>query len=246
MAAQHIPAYLLHARKYTDSRIIIDALTKEFGLISGVYRLKSRKNITSSVPSFAPLLISWGKGNELKSIYDVEVFGPAFQLQGDMLFAAMYVNELLLRVAAKDDGGEDLYCLYEQVLHDLAASKVAVPLDIEAPLRRFELQLLKLLGYGISFTQDTHGKEIVSEGWYWLDPELGFTAMHCGDDQSDLVRHASEDVQLHKYAGHALRSIADYNFGEKEVRYSAKRICRSLLRPILGDKPLKSRELFSR
>ena len=238
MTSPYVNAYLLHSRKYTDSRIIVELLTQDFGVISGVYRVKTRKKIAASLPNFAPLLVSVGKGHNLKTIYDIESSALGLPLVSNALFAAMYVNELLLRVLPKDDVNEGVYQLYESVLAELNRLTHFSLADIEVPLRRFELKLLALLGYGLDFQCDTEGERILPEMLYRCDVEFGFTPIAINQNTGSVVKH--------QYSGEHLQLIAENNFSNSDVRKSAKLLTRMLLQPLLGDKPLKSRELFAR
>ncbi|VUD56510.1 DNA repair protein RecO [Thalassocella blandensis] len=245
MATQQISSYLLHCRKYTDSRVILDLLTSDFGLVSGVFRLKTKKKITTAVPSFTPLLVSWGRGQALKTITDVEPVGPGCKLSGITLFAAMYVNELMLRLLAAEDSSADVLSLYQGVLLELehlALSGQSQLAHIEVPLRKFELMLLANLGYGISFSSDAFDQTIEEHLFYRLDCEQGFVPVLTSDDAGVLSSPTKMKVV---FEGKTILSMAINDFSDLMVRREAKTISRMLLKPLLGDKPLKSRELFS-
>ncbi|MEL0635045.1 DNA repair protein RecO, partial [Pseudoalteromonas carrageenovora] len=46
------------------------------------------------------------------------------------------------------------------------------------------------------------------------------------------------------FSGKQLNSIANPDFSQSDVLYMAKQLSRYILKPLLGSKPLKSRELF--
>ena len=118
-----------------------------------------------------------------------------------------------------------LFPLYQQTLVELLEQH-----ELEVVLRRFELQLLDALGYGYDFATDAvSGETVVAEGYYRFDPEQG-----CHREMGDPAGC---------FPGESLLAIASGDFS-KAVRPAAKRICRMALQPLLGDKPLKSRELF--
>ena len=87
----------------------------------------------------------------------------------------------------------------------------------EHALREFELALLGNLGYGIDFT-------------YRYREEKGFIA-------SLLVDQLS-------FTGRDLKALAERRFPDPITLRAAKRFTRMALKPYLGGKPLKSRELF--
>jgi len=106
----------------------------------------------------------------------------------------------------------------------------------EGVLREFEFSLLHELGYLPDFEYDAaSGESIKDEQSYSFNPSSGFEA-------SDGY---SKQLILGKY----IRAIAkgDYFISEQDsakVRKAAKYICRIALTEIIGNKPIKSRELF--
>jgi DNA repair protein RecO (recombination protein O) len=96
-------------------------------------------------------------------------------------------------------------------------------------LRSYEFQLLELLGYGVDFSFDASGEPIDERQTYSYFPELGFLMQQ--DTRSG-------------FSGAQLKAIANHDFSQSDVLYMAKQLSRYLLKPLLGNKPLKSRELF--
>jgi DNA repair protein RecO (recombination protein O) len=124
-----------------------------------------------------------------------------------------------------------LFERYHNSLEALAkASECGERPDIEPILRNFELVLLQELGYlpDFEFTADT-AEPIAAELTYTFVAEEGF--MLCPPTQSFAI------------SGADLISIAQRDF-HTSARKVAKSLCRQALVPIIGDKPLKSRELF--
>ncbi len=233
MSAQFTYAFLIHSRKYTDTRVIVEFFTREFGRVAGVYRLKGRKNTNNVIPSFTPLLISWKGEGELKTITHCESASAGYSLSSRRLFSGMYLNELLMRLLPKEDSAPESFGVYEQSLVRLALLDTNEA-KLETLLRIFELSLLGELGYAISFRVDTNGELIeASEGrHYRMMVEQGFQP----------VGHSSASSNI--FSGLDIRSIEKHDFDNESTLRTAKIICRSLLKLRLGDKPLKSRELF--
>ena len=120
-----------------------------------------------------------------------------------------------------------LFFEYLSCLQILAASDTTP----EAALRRFELALLTQLGYGLDFLHCAGSGEPVSDSMtYRYREEKGFIA-------SLVVDHNS-------FTGFELKSLASREFPTVETLKAAKRFTRMALKPYLGGKPLKSRELF--
>jgi DNA repair protein RecO (recombination protein O) len=74
---------------------------------------------------------------------------------------------------------------------------------------------------------------INAQAKYCLDPAYG-------------IYLAQADVPVNfQFSGQHIQAIAARDFTVPEVKQTAKRITRILLKPLLGSKPLMSRELFS-
>ena len=231
MTAELQPAYILHTRPYRDTSMLVDFFTPEFGRITAVARgVRSRKTPKRNVLNpFTRLLISFQGKTDLKLLTHFETEGAHFTLNAKHLFSGFYLNELLIRLLPELDSHPDIYALYEQSLHGLNARQ-----DLEPILRHFEFQLLNELGYGIHFEVDAKtGIELSSSCDYCLDSALGFY-------QAEL------DVPINfKFLGQHLLAIAARDFSQPDVKQTAKRISRILLKPLLGSKPLMSRALFN-
>ena len=96
---------------------------------------------------------------------------------------------------------------------------------LDVALRQFELGLLEEMGYGIALGYDIHGEVVRPDGYYLLDPQQGLLPAEAGYHGNDLLAIVNGDWQ-------------------PAARKTALHLCRALLAPHLGDKPLKSRELF--
>jgi DNA repair protein RecO (recombination protein O) len=231
MQIEHQPAYVLHTRPYRDTSMLVDFLTPQFGRVSAVARgVRARKNLKRSLLNpFSCLLISFQGKTELKLLTQFESTAPHFDLKERHLYAGFYVNELMVRLLPELDAHEELYSLYQQTL-----ARLHQKLELEPVLRYFELQLLAELGYGISFQSDANtGLPLVATQHYALDAQLGFLCV-------------PETSAYHHFlvSGEAIMAIANHDYSSAEVRQAAKKITRTLLRPLLGSKPLASRDLF--
>ncbi len=221
------PAYILHSRPYSETSLIVDFLSRDHGLVSGVLKGARRKS-KSRVPVqlFTSLMVSWSGKSELKSVTHFETTGLNWALPGLHMFAGLYVNEILERLLQPGFPHPEIYAAYKAVLASLRDDN-----DMEVTLRRFEFLLLEELGYGIDWRHaaDT-GLTIDDELFYRFDPESGFV--------TDLPPKTT------LFSGRIVRNIADGDYADAMVRQAAKRIARLALAPHLGSKPIKSRELF--
>lgn len=226
------PAYILHTRNYRDSSLIVEFLTPNYGRIAAVVKgvrasTKSAKQRRSLMQPFMPLTIGWGGKGDLKTLYDFESQTKSIALSGQALFSGLYVNELITRLIAHHDESCELFKLYEQTIYALLGSQ-----HIDVVLRFFELNLLELMGYGLSFDTEAHSGDCVESNCsYRFVINKGFVLVASGVVGADI------------YRGCELKAIASRDFDEG-LRKVAKRLCRQALGFHLGDKPLKSRELF--
>ena len=96
-------AFVIHRRNYRDTSLIVELFTPDYGRISAVARGarsgRSRGgNRAALLQPLTPLLCSWSGRSELKTLTGCEAQGPVFSLQGERLYSALYVNELISRL----------------------------------------------------------------------------------------------------------------------------------------------------
>ncbi|MFN3238539.1 MAG: DNA repair protein RecO [Pseudomonadales bacterium] len=219
-----VPAYILHSRKYRDTSLILELFTEIDGRVAGVQRGARGKKQSATVQPFTPILVSYmGKG-ELKTITKIDA-GSMQHLTGDRLLLGMYANELLIRLLGKYEPTRSLFQVYQRLLINLAALE-----DYQGVLRDFELKLLEELGYGISFAFTAGSGDMVEpEQHYRFVADEGFHPIAAATNSS--------------FPGAHLLAIADGEYNP-EVERTARRITRSAINRLLGDRPLQSRELF--
>ena len=223
--------WVLHTRAYRDSSLLVDLLTAERGRLRGVARGARRlRRRTASAEPFAPLLVSWSGRGELLTLGALERTADAPpQLGGRCLLAALYFNELLYRLLPLGDPLPQLFADYGTALYALASTDSADRLA--STLRRFELCLLRTLGYGIDFAFDAETEASVdAAGWYCFEPGVGFVSGTPGRDA---------------FAGRALLSLAAGDFDAPELRRVAVSVTRRALAALLEAQPLVSRQCFA-
>lgn len=221
-------AYILHARDYRDTSLIVEVFTEQGERVSAIARgaRSQRRGVSqrSLLQPFLPVWVELSGAGELKLLKQVESRAGAISLQRQGLFSGLYLNELLCRLLHRDDPHPDLFPEYEQVLPQL------LELDrLDIALRHFELRLLEVLGYGLDLTSDVEGEPINAALRYQFYPSQGLI----------IAPHRDETA----LSGRALRDFVagDYNV---DARRTLKWLCRAALQPLLGTKPLRSRSLF--
>jgi DNA repair protein RecO (recombination protein O) len=225
------PAYVLQIRSYRESSALVEAFTQDYGRVGlvakGVRRRRSKA--AGLLQPFRPLLLSWLGRGELVTLIGVEASGPIVSgLAGEGLLCAFYLNELLLRLLARQDPFESLFSSYARSLPPLIN-----PQQRQQALRLFERDLLKHLGYGLLLDYEANTRRpIQAEQWYSYRLEQG---------PEPLQTEISEGIKIR---GRTLQALARGALIDATSLCEAKRLLRSLLAFHLGGKPLKSRELW--
>ncbi|MEL7479100.1 MAG: DNA repair protein RecO [Pseudomonadota bacterium] len=226
MDSEFYTAYLLHRRPFSDSQVMLDMLVEGVGQLRMLARISGRQATKhkAQLQPFQSLLVQYSGKSDLKYINRFEPHGGQTMLKGTELYCGFYMNELTNRIVPINEPMESVYHLYKQHLDELSTTK-----NLQAVLRSYEFQLLEMLGYGVDFSVDAEGDEINDAANYQYFAEYGFL-LH--DDPHSV------------FSGKQLNAIAAHDFSAPDVLYMAKQLSRYLLKPLLGKKPLKSRELF--
>ena len=221
--------YVLHSRRYGETSLIVDFLTRERGRVGAVARGALRRNsvLAASLQPLIPLRLTFGGRTELLNLTRAEALAPASMLAGERLYCLFYVNELVMRLTATHDPNAELYAVYADALAALAGAY-----GVEALLRRFEKQLLDTLGFGLQLNREA-GSEVAleAEGSYHYDVECG--PLRCGPESSGIRVH-----------GATLLALASADELSPRALREAKFLMRHVLNHHLDGRALTSRKLF--
>jgi DNA repair protein RecO (recombination protein O) len=222
-------AFVLHAYPYRETSLLVEVLTRGSGRMSVVARgaRRPRSPTRGALMAFQPLSLSWyGKG-EVKTLAQAEWIGGQALLSGEALLCGFYLNELLVKLLAREDAHEELFDRYRAALRELAAGDASPPI-----LRAFEKALLKELGYAMSLDREArNGGAIDPGGLYTYDPERGPLALN----------GLRADLQL---SGRTLLDLARDDFSDPRTLAEAKVLMRTLISHRLDFQPLNSRRIF--
>lgn len=222
--------FVLHRRAYSETSLLVDVFTEDTGRLSLLAKgARARRSAWKSVlQPFTPLLLRWSGKSGLKILTKAEPAAITLPLQQTALYSGFYVNELICRVLEQETAQPQLFQDYLRCLTELAGT----PLAVEPVLRRFEFQLLQSLGYGVDFLHCAGSGQPIDENMtYRYREEQGFMASLIKDNLT--------------FYGRDLLAFEQRRFDDSTVLQAAKRFTRLALKPYLGSKPLKSRELFS-
>lgn len=224
------PSYVLHSRPYRESSALLEVFTRGHGRLGLVARgaRGSRSRWRNVLQPFRPLLLSWNLAGELGTLTGAEQVASPPALAGEPLFCALYVNELLMRFLQRLDPHPGLFEDYGALLGGLAAGRSPQPV-----LRVFEYRMLNAAGFGMQLAQETGaGLEIRADAWYRYLPESGPAQCEPGSPGAgELV------------SGAALLALKSGEPGAEHLQ-ELKILMRMLIRHYLGDKPLRSQQLF--
>lgn len=157
--------YVLHTYPYKETSQLVEAFARVHGRLSLVARGAKRASANRpALMPFQPFSFAWKGRGELKTLVELEAPRIEAQLAGDALLAGFYVNELILKLTAKEDPHEALFDFYEEALTRLreitlartrpAAQNTDHGADLAKTLRWFEVRLLRELGYGLALTHE--------------------------------------------------------------------------------------------
>ena len=221
---ENSPAFLIHRRMYQGSSLLLDFFTKSHGRVRLIAR--GARSSKMSLQMFQCLSISFKGKSDLKSLSQWEILDEPRRLLGDDLILAIYANELLIRLLPEGDEYSELFNAYWLYIKNIKNKSNP---EKEYSLRIFENQLLLELGYGLDFKDDIEGTPIKGSVLYDFIEDQGFSAQTEG-----------------KILGEILLNIVNPNqvTPNSEGLNILKKLNRKRLKPLLGDKPLKSKELF--
>ena len=185
MRVEQQPGFILHARAWRETSLLIEAFTRDHGRVGlvarGVRSPKSRLS-RSNLQPLQPLLLDWSARGELGTLTAAEQSGTSWRLGGDALFAGMYVNELVLRLSSRNDAHHAAFGAYTECLVRLAEEP-----DIAWTLRRFERDFLTDLGYALMLTHAADGTPIDSDLDYAYVADSGPVEWRSGTTHPRIV-----------------------------------------------------------
>ena len=221
--------YVLHRRAYRETSLLVEAFSRSHGRVGLVARgvRQKRSRWAGLLEPFHPLWLSWRGRGEMGTLTSVEAQTRVEMLRGRRLYAAFYINELLLRLLARNDPHPELFDGYDASIQSLAADD-----SEDATLRIFEKRLLASIGYGVITDFDVEsGEEIQPDKEYAYVPDLGPTSAVTGNGC--------------RVSGEVLLSLARERFDDEAALLQSKHLMRSLLAQHLGNRPLETRVLYA-
>lgn len=181
------PAYILHSYSFSESSLILEAFSRHYGRVALVAKgaKKPTSNFRPVLLPLQPLRLAWtlagelGQG-EIHALKGAEWVGGHVMPVGDALLSGLYLNELLLRLLAREDTHAQLFDLYAGVVRVLGSGEHGEVL--EPVLRAFELLLLREIGLLPALDAETATLHpLATEARYTLVAEGGLRATMAGE-----------------------------------------------------------------
>ncbi|OEZ00823.1 MULTISPECIES: DNA repair protein RecO [Stenotrophomonas] len=233
MRIEDEPAFVLHARSWRETSLLVEMLTEQHGRIGVLARGVSSPRSQALRAALQPLQwirFSAVQRGELAQLRGAEALDAAPRLSGDAMLAGFYVNELVMRLAPRQDPLPELYAYYGQMRQRLGAGE-----PLAWTLRRFERDLLEALGFGFDLSHGSDGEPIDPAARYELDPLEG---------PRRLLSERGTDPRRGTATGSALLALAEDEMPGTDDLASLRRGMRAVLLHHLGGRGLKSWEML--
>jgi DNA repair protein RecO (recombination protein O) len=192
-------------------------------------RARKRGSGRSGLRPFRPLLVGWRGRGEVKTLVSYEAVGRFPELHGKALFCGLYMNELIVRMTERNDPHRRLFECYGGAIEGIGNGQ-----RVDAVLRNFEKNLLGELGYALVLDHDVETGDPLRPGQrYRYVREHGPVPVSPEQEAPGIVY------------GDTLLDLQSGTFSQDRSLREARDLMRYVLAGYLGDRPLKSRELFT-
>ncbi|HZX76328.1 DNA repair protein RecO [Lysobacter sp.] len=228
------PAFVLHARPWRETSLLVEVLSEHHGRLGMVARGvqgPKRHALRAALQPLQWIRFDAVQVGELARLNSAEALDVAPRLTGEAMLSGFYLNELTLRLAPRQDPVPELYEAYGR-----ARSRMAAGEALGWTLRRFERDLLDALGFGFDWHHDGDGAPIDPAARYRLDPEHGPRRVLSDRGHGDRSSAAT---------GRGLLSLADDRTPVADDLPGLRRAIREVLAHHLGPRGLKSWEMLA-
>ncbi len=193
------PAFVLHRYDWSESSLILEVFTRHHGRVALVAKGAKRpsSNFRPILLPLQPLSVGYslsqGGESEIHTLKSAEWTGGYVMPTGDALLSGYHINELLIRLLARDDPHAGLFDAYSTVVGIIASEHGEV---LEAALRSFELILLREIGVLPSLDLQTLTMSPLDpQGRYVLVAEGGLRTAN-SSDRASLTGEQWANIQI--------------------------------------------------
>ena len=223
------PGFVLHSYPYKETSLIVDMFTRDYGRVGMVAKGAKRplSKLRGVLQTFQPLSVSFSGKLELRTLIDAEWVGGMLPLEKTPLLCGFYLNELLVKLLARDDRHPALFDHYVSTLNQLAHGE-----PVPIVLRKFERALLKETGVAADLGRCTTTRApVLQAGDYVVDPERGARAALAGEVWPVV-------------AGKTLLDMEREDYSDPATQAQSKQLMRFLLAHHLNGAPLNTRQIL--
>jgi len=223
-------SFVLQLHPFRETSLVAEVFSRTHGRLALVARGARRPHsaLRGLLMEFRPLALSWFGAGEVKTLARAEWMGGHAPLAGRGLLFGYYLNELLLRLMPREAPHPELFDHYAHALDELARSGAA-----EGALRRFELRMLRSLGWGLTLDREALTEEAVRPRC-----EYAFVI------ERGVVPLAGAGAGAAAVSGEALLAMAREDFSDPRTLSEGKALMRQVLGHYLGERPLNTRRVF--
>lgn len=223
------PAFVLHSYPYKETSLIVDVFSRDYGRVALVAKGAKRPHSTlrGVLQTFQPLSVGWSGKAEVRTMTGAEWVGGLLPLEKSALLCGFYLNELMVKLVARDDPHPLLFDNYVAALNQLAHAEAA-----PIVLRKFELGLMRQTGVAGDLSRCTAtGQPVVADAIYVVDPERGPRPANAADQSPRVLGATLLDMERDDYA-------------DGTTQLQSKFLMRFLLAHHLGGAQLNTRQIL--
>ncbi len=243
-AGAQTSAYVLHHYDWSESSLILDLFTRERGRIAVAAKgaKKPHSQWRSLLLPFHLLRVTFPASTkteapEVQTLRGAEWVGGSAWLHGAALFSGYYLNELLMKLLARQDPHPQLFDAYDQALPHLASNDEGA---VQAALRAFEINLLRHTGVLPELHRQTQTQQpLEPAARYTLHGEAGLRAAQADEGGLSGAQWLALQAALESGMAQPLHAAC------AQARQPLRGVLRELLHYHLGTRALRSRQALA-
>lgn len=253
-SSQSDQAFVLHTLPWRETSLIVEMFTRGHGRMGMIAKgaRRPRSALRGLLQPFQPLEVRWAGKGELRTLISAEWVGGLATLSGAAVMPGFYINELMVRLMAREDAHPNLFDDYAATLAALAdqsanasistptSSVAALSTESTEPvLRRFECNLLREMGYAPHFDAETrNGNAVLPDQMYDVSPVSGISI-----SANPETAFTGSTLMALSMCGQSVEAAVSA-LRDPQVAAESKRLLRLLLGHHLGQDDLQSRQVM--
>ncbi len=223
------PGFVLHSYPYKETSLIVDIFARDHGRVPLIAKGAKRPHskLRGVLQTFQPLQLAWSGKSEVRTLISAEWVGGLLPLERSALLCGFYLNELLVKLLARDDPHPALFDAYVAALNQLAHDEPPAIV-----LRQFEIALLKETGVAGSLVESAQsGERVEPDLYYVFEPDRG-------------PREALASDTAPVVSGKTLIDMEAGDYSDPATQQQSKFLMRYLLAHHLGGMTLNTRQIL--